>query len=252
MRVRTPAARFRAHPRSRGENPIFALTLKCGCGSSPLTRGKHGRGCDYCWCERLIPAHAGKTGTPAAVDCVTAAHPRSCGENPVQCGLPLHRTGSSPLTRGKRFQDSLPPSVGGLIPAHAGKTPPRSAARRSRPAHPRSRGENLGMRPSGHSSGGAHPRSRGENQGRSYVDLLREGSSPHTRGKPGRPATTSPSRGLIPAHAGKTWASMRMTRRARAHPRSRGENGGSSSPQRLQVGSSPLTRGKRRLLTDFL
>ena len=162
MRVRTPAARFRAHPRSRGENPIFALTLKCGCGSSPLTRGKHGRGCDYCWCERLIPAHAGKT----------TAH-----------------------------------------------TTARAASR-------------------------AHPRSRGENRPCDSHSAEIAGSSPLTRGKPGRPATTSPSRGLIPAHAGKTWASMRMTRRARAHPRSRGENGGSSSPQRLQVGSSPLTRGK--------
>ena len=53
---------MRAHPRSRGENHWPTRTAIYTGGSSPLTRGKHGRvSCEGCR-EGLIPAHAGKTG----------------------------------------------------------------------------------------------------------------------------------------------------------------------------------------------
>ena len=52
------------------------------------------------------------------------------------------------------------------------------------------------------------------------------GSSPLTRGKPGDGYDAGVSRGLIPAHAGKTRYSSMIRRRS--------------------AGSSPLTRGKRR------
>ena len=52
--------------------------------------------------------------------------------------------------------------------------------------------------------------------------------------------------GLIPTHAGKTSLSASALVDKRAHPHSRGENRG-GGPARLRVlGSSPLTRGKRR------
>ena len=51
--------------------------------------------------------------------------------------------------------------------------------------------------------------------------------------------------GLIPAHAGKTAATSRTTTSLRAHPRSRGENGKSKLTIANELGSSPLTRGKR-------
>ena len=52
-------------------------------------------------------------------------------------------------------------------------------------------------------------------------------------------------RGLIPAHAGKTW-SRRPSRSGRpAHPRSRGENDVRTHKEHHGEGSSPLTRGKR-------
>ena len=76
----------------------------------------------------------------------------------------------------------------------------------------------------------------------------RLGSSPLTRGKPALRGLRPESAGLIPAHAGKTMRPRVIRSGRRAHPRSRGENGGSSSPQRLQVGSSPLTRGKPKQL----
>ena len=51
--------------------------------------------------------------------------------------------------------------------------------------------------------------------------------------------------GLIPAHAGKTCSTRRTSRRAGAHPRSRGENVYPRIPSLRKYGSSPLTRGKR-------
>ena len=50
-------------------------------GSSPLTRGKPGRAGDRVRDLRLIPAHAGKTGSVRTEVHPRAAHPRSCGEN---------------------------------------------------------------------------------------------------------------------------------------------------------------------------
>ena len=91
----------------------------------------------------------------------------------------------------------------------------------------------------------AHPRSRGENVGQLVPVLSGQGSSPLTRGKPRLMLISRSWRGLIPAHAGKTWSSRKVARPIRAHPRSRGENRHDGQPPRLGHGSSPLTRGKR-------
>ena len=112
----------------------------------------------------------------------------------------------------------------GLIPAHAGKTTPRS----TRP----------GAR-------WAHPRSRGENERRHLAVLSEAGSSPLARGKRRGDGARCRADGLIPAHAGKTLWSRRPTRTARAHPRSRGENKRYRSGTGPRQGSSPLTRGKQ-------
>ena len=192
-------------------------------GSSPLTRGKQAasRGC--CIAARLIPTHAGKTATRTTPRPGTPAHPHSRGENCVlrirlRCSL-----GSSPLTRGKPEHAGRNLRRRGLIPTHAGKTL-RSRAGMSRPwAHPRSCGENLGMRPSGHSSGGSSPLMRGKRKGGRLMAWVR---------------------GLIPAHARKTPNLSWRKSRSWAHPRSREENPQSFLAKIAVMGSSPLTRGK--------
>ena len=115
----------------RQERLIPAHAGKTGCvvgdsreheGSSPLTRGKrgpreqaqHGRG--------LIPAHAGKTAVLRALKPGRGAHPRSRGENPDGGKYTAGRSGSSPLTRGKRSKEQNQRQRERLIPAHAGKT----------------------------------------------------------------------------------------------------------------------------------
>ena len=70
--------------------------------------------------------------------------------------------GSSPLTRGKREAETGERVLGGLIPAHAGKTPSRE------PSAPWP---------------WAHPRSRGENFAEAGISTSIRGSSPLTRGK---------------------------------------------------------------------
>ena len=78
---RTKLIQSWAHPRSRGENnTVFGQTAMCG-GSSPLTRGKPHRQRTVHPRERLIPAHAGKTGERSHLPRGCWAHPRSRGEN---------------------------------------------------------------------------------------------------------------------------------------------------------------------------
>ena len=111
-----------AHPRSRGENEVAGSSPVGGAGSSPLTRGKLGQRLRPLGGVRLIPAHAGKTVRRLTACLRRRAHPRSRGENSsawTRRGIPW---GSSPLTRGKRWQASPTGRSTGLIPAHAGKT----------------------------------------------------------------------------------------------------------------------------------
>ena len=160
------------------------------------------------------------------------AHPRSRGENTSGRRSPSRAKGSSPLTRGKLHCIGNGRARHRLIPAHAGKT--TTAPRRL-------------------SALWAHPRSRGENNPISSQRPARSGSSPLTRGKHLPLDTPGDGPGLIPAHAGKTPAGRGGGAGARAHPRSRGENGGVHRLWRGEEGSSPLTRGKHAdVPVDFI
>ncbi len=174
-----------AHPRSRGENCGARVKPRGVGGSSPLTRGKHRNGVLGFGKHGLIPAHAGKTSAQTTQAPVTAAHPRSRGENRGLTRDVAGTEGSSPLTRGKRSTTYRSGQPNRLIPAHAGKTKPWT----STPPPKR-----------------AHPRSRGENPSRGSRSTLLPGSSPLTRGKPAAALGTCKTPRLIPAHAGKTSA----------------------------------------------
>ena len=117
-----PCPYQRAHPRSRGENRALDTLNMC-----------------QVW---LIPAHAGKTRRGWMISGCHRAHPRSRGENRSISRPRAGRMGSSPLTRGKREAETGERVLGGLIPAHAGKTRGRGTCRTRPAAHPRSRGEN--------------------------------------------------------------------------------------------------------------
>ena len=133
----------RAHPRSRGENPLFQEATTGVDGSSPLTRGKPPLAVGTRPVPRLIPAHAGKTIAKDKTNPPPRAHPRSRGENSNFASQTCRLDGSSPLTRGKLPNCPERPSERRLIPAHAGKTGARAGQRGWKTAHPRSRGENI-------------------------------------------------------------------------------------------------------------
>ena len=110
-----------------------------------------------------------------------------------------------------------------LIPARAGKTASHANKGIPTPAHPRSRGENVGVLLGGRAQ---------------------FGSSPLARGKPGREGTHRVGARLIPARAGKTVITPDGNDAPKAHPRSRGENLIGSKSATFSSGSSPLARGK--------
>ena len=280
-----------AHPRSRGENDRVEQHGRWTGGSSPLTRGKLIAACAGAAPEGLIPAHAGKTPCVLGTASDGPAHPRSRGENNLPGLVHADDGGSSPLTRGKLDDEVTGEAVGGLIPAHAGKTDLQILISGEDRAHPRSRGENrtsrnrctrsagsspltrgklrsgaawrarrglipahAGKTPHGrrlHTSRWAHPRSRGENKDGAGKDLIRWGSSPLTRGKLDVDTSRAMLDRLIPAHAGKTGGGASLGWVSGAHPRSRGENNPNSTVQLLGWGSSPLTRGKLQCGSPF-
>ena len=173
----------RAHPRSRGENEKNKTATVGRGGSFPLTQGKLAGAQRRRGGERLIPAHARKTRRYISRRLRCRAHPRSHGENIYSVIAAVADWGSSPLTRGKQQPPPRAAVRPGLIPTHAGKTPPPTHASTNRPAHPRSRGEN--------------------HEGTEIVGFM-VGSSPLTRGKPDEHRGHAFGAGLIPAHAGKT------------------------------------------------
>mgnify|MGYP000937591733 CR=1 FL=1 len=206
-------------------------TSRLARGSSPLTRGKLRGKVRILIRARLIPAHAGKTCHLARKRTAIPAHPRSRGENVQPATTEQIGAGSSPLTRGKRAVGPQLPAHRGLIPAHAGKT-------RQRACHPRGTG--------------AHPRSRGENLAFRGLSEFWDGSSPLTRGKRPFQCRRKPFFRLIPAHAGKTTMSPPLVTQHPAHPRSRGENENPPLDSANPHGSSPLTRGKLRVVRGRL
>ena len=151
-----------AHPRSRGENAREMTGLTQVQGSSPLTRGKLGEGRGGPGCQRLIPAHAGKTRAWSWCRWSPAAHPRSRGENLGDDDARQGEAGSSPLTRGKLQGRTCVRRSVRLIPAHAGKTKDVSVIAPTTRAHPRSRGENLATFALGLGVGGSSPLTRGK------------------------------------------------------------------------------------------
>ena len=113
-------------------------------------------------------------------------------------------------------------TVARLIPAHAGST---------------------GALVTGGAHAGAHPRSRGEHVGLVHRGFNNAGSSPLTRGALAGKAKLAHTHGLIPAHAGSTMTRAGCSAPSGAHPRSRGEHFSLAVVISADLGSSPLTRG---------
>ena len=152
-------------------------------GSPPRMRGKLETVHPFQRVAGITPAHAGKTRLRRGGLCDTGDHPRACGENKPLRPHRLSNRGSPPRMRGKR-RPSLPASnLTGITPAHAGKTI------HSFMCFPFS---------------WDHPRACGENMRSAHAFLMKPGSPPRMRGKRRAADRQARSRGITPAHAGKT------------------------------------------------
>ena len=154
-----------------------------------------------------------------------------------------------------------------IIPAYAGSTLSHKVVQEMREDHPRIRGEHWPPPPpvpgppgsSPHTRGAPrqhkkpahsrrdHPRIRGEHFQTFMADIAERGSSPHTRGAH-RPVGRSCSDArIIPAYAGSTADPAKKRPAHSDHPRIRGEHPGCQAVRVEEGGSSPHTRGARRL-----
>ena len=88
-----------------------------------------------------------------------------------------------------------------------------------------------------------HPRLRGELSLLLIKKIDRNGSSPLTRGTHQLRPRSKRNRRFIPAYAGNSHASSRLSSLNSVHPRLRGELTDGPDPVSNYTGSSPLTRG---------
>ena len=155
------SARFRDHPRIRGEHFRMAIASDLVTGSSPHTRGARQGERRIQACRGIIPAYAGSTRGPVERRFKLRDHPRIRGEHDGKVHIAKRARGSSPHTRGAHRHASPRRDDGGIIPAYAGST--RSSS--STGSYPRD-----------------HPRIRGEHAVIFVTKHFLSGSSPHTRG----------------------------------------------------------------------
>ncbi len=92
---------------------------------------------------------------------------------------------------------------------------------------------------------------RGEHHYDQFLDELDEGSSPHARGARLALRLGAIPEGIIPACAGSTRSPRCRGRRARDHPRMRGEHNEIHGLLIQVPGSSPHARGARVVLVEF-
>ena len=192
-------------------------------GSSPRVRGKRPDGATECKRRRIIPASAGQTQQDISLPVTDLDHPRECGAN-----LPLSTRvrrvgGSSPRVRGKLSKEREALQALRIIPASAGQTSCRHAARPASTDHPRECGAN-GTSPARRSMRSDHPRECGANPRVRTIFFDEIGSSPRVRGKLMTVNNGAALARIIPASAGQTPPPSMRNARTSDHPRECGAN----------------------------
>ena len=142
-------------------------------------------------------------------------HPRSCGAHPPAAINITGNSGSSPLMRGSLHDDYFSLLYLGL-----------TCKRRGQAIQERD-----------------HPRACGAHTVQAISVSILLGSSPRMRGSPFDNIRSQAAAGIIPAHAGLTFASRRFSAPSRDHPRACGAHSMAEKSARLSWGSSPRVRG---------
>jgi len=135
------SAKRAVHPRGRGEHSVSPGPARRPSGSSPRARGTPRAQPQHARERRFIPAGAGNTTAIASCAHGSAVHPRGRGEH-LDIPKKLNGSnGSSPRARGTPGAGRAAPGLRRFIPAGAGNTNARTAARADKAVHPRGRGE---------------------------------------------------------------------------------------------------------------
>ena len=179
---------------------------------------------------RITPAGAGKTGTKKSPTLAKKDHPRRCGENYTWDERGMGLLGSPPQVRGKHLSQRGSGDLTRITPAGAGKT-----------------GTSL---KDGHEIQD-HPRRCGENRADPESTHTRTGSPPQVRGKLEPLCAVISVRGITPAGAGKTKATLNERFVNQDHPRRCGENQIPNRHTLQTTGSPPQVRGKLDVLHFF-
>ena len=132
--------------------------------------------------QGITPVHAGKSSACPLWEVYPQDHPRACGEKFASVLVDRCKPGSPPRMRGKVQNVPAEGALGGITPAHAGKSRQRYAPERQSQDH---------------------PRACGEKKGRMEMTLSKRGSPPRMRGKVNHPGEYPILLGITPAHAGK-------------------------------------------------
>ena len=232
-------------------------------GSSPHTRGLLSYRRPSSGSSGIIPAHAGFTAASIKVNVKLADHPRTRGVYKKVHEWASTPRGSSPHTRGLQAAGTDSSGGDGIIPAHAGFTPPRRTHRPCPGDHPRTRGVYAIWHCRSHPHRGSSPHTRGLRTSsagggwaariipahagftEAHLDakLRGSGSSPHTRGLLVHDLCRHVGWGIIPAHAGFTTVVTISPCCGTDHPRTRGVYCVERAIKRGEEGSSPHTRG---------
>ena len=213
-----------------GEHPYSRPRRSSRSGPSPRVRGTHG--VDLAARARLgiIPARAGNTPCPRLPARRAGDHPRVCGEHSFSFASSNAARGSSPRVRGTPVRPHRLAREGGIIPARAGNTAPRTR-RATCPWD--------------------HPRVCGEHSSFHLSCWILWGSSPRVRGTRVLVPSEYILRGIIPACAGNTRPGPETRACLSDHPRVCGEHADKVDQQVIDMGSSPRVRGTRERRGPF-
>ena len=193
--------------------------------SPPLVRERPTRRSGGLFSIRITPARAGKTTALADVGTTFRDHPRSCGKDTEDTGLPAYFVGSPPLVRERPSTGYTAKPWAGITPARAGKTSCDTKQDCNNRDHPRSCGKDPEVTDKGQAVLGSPPLVR-ERQFLKVIDFLNVG--------------------ITPARAGKTPVTASTSRLGGDHPRSCGKDVVSGNAKFFPSGSPPLVRERLR------
>ena len=219
------------HPRLRGEQIADAEKYAKWAGSPPLARGTAARRHTRPLSCRITPACAGNSLIRFAWFLTGKDHPRLRGEQSIMCCKSSARAGSPPLARGTVVAKAAYAVANGITPACAGNSTVSYYYLHVYWDHPRLRGEQRYI-----------PTSRG----------FCRGSPPLARGTATFADGQDLKRGITPACAGNSSASISKRLFSKDHPRLRGEQLNQTAGEVSDRGSPPLARGTVLVYSAFM